>query len=130
MNAPHRDDGFFTEALASRDTGGVALRRLCGGADGSCRPDWELGEALSRAVSLPALVAGIHRASRRGDCHGLSALLGGGARGGCPGSKVSMTIMRPPQHEQARALIGGSSGSAVWIGLLWRLGRPSSCCRS
>ena len=34
----------------------------------------------------------------------------GGARGWCPRSKVSMTIMRPPQHGQGRS---GGKGSKV-----------------
>ncbi len=61
--------------------------------------------ALSRAAPWPAAKVGIARASGRGDCHGLSRLLGGGARGGWlrgiwSGSKVSMMIMGPPQQGQ------------------------------
>ncbi len=48
---------------------------------------------------------GVLGASGRGDCHALSALACGGARGGWrrgvyPGSKVSMTVMGPPQDGQ------------------------------
>lgn len=46
------------------------------------------------------------------DCSGhAAALLLGGARGGAPGWKHSMTIMRPPQRGQAVAGSGGASPS-------------------
>ena len=93
------------EDLASRDTGGVELRRLCGGSGGSCWVNWGLGEALSQAAPWPGSEAGMLRAFRRGNGHGLSALLGGGARGAWPhgvhpGSKVSIMIKGPPQDGQ------------------------------
>ncbi len=88
------------EDLAIRDTGGVGFRRLGGGAGGICWLIWGLVKALNKARLWPAEKVGMARASRGGDCHGLSPYLGGGARGGCPGSKVSMTIMGPPQDGQ------------------------------
>ncbi len=95
---------------------GSSFRRLGGGADGSCRANRGLGEALSQAAPWPAATVGIARAFRSGDCHGLSRLLGGGARGGglrgfCPGLKVSMTIMGPPQ--QGQGWLSASGGVSV-----------------
>ncbi len=60
------------EDLAGRGTGGVALRRLCGGggAGGSGWLGRGLGAGLSRAPPWPG--AGMVRASG-GDCHALSA---------------------------------------------------------
>ncbi len=86
------------EDLAGRETVGVDLRRLGGGAGGSGWVNRGLGVGLSRAAPWPE--AGMLRAFRRGDGHVLSALACGGARGACPGSKVSMTIMGPPQDGQ------------------------------
>ncbi len=66
--------------------------------------------ALSQAAPWPA-VSGIIGVSRRGDCHGLSAFLGGGARGAWsqgvyPASKVSMRIMGPPHEGQGYERLG------------------------
>ena len=88
------------EDLASHETAGMVSRRHFGGAGGTCRVNWGLGEALSRTTPWPGSGAGMPGVSRSGDCHGLSLFLGGGARGGCPGSKVSMMIMGPPQDGQ------------------------------
>jgi hypothetical protein len=63
--------------------------------------------ALIKAVLWPAAKVGICREPGSGDGHGLSPLLGGGARGACPGSKVSITIMGPPQLGQGCARLGG-----------------------
>ena len=72
---------------------------------GSYRRNRGLGAALSQAAPWPAARIGIAGASGRGDFHGLSGLVGGGARGGwlrgfCPGLKLSMTIMGPPHEGQ------------------------------
>ena len=112
--------------VASGATGGVDLRRLCGGAGGFGRVNWGLGVSLSRVLPWPASGAGMLCTSGWGDCHGLSALLGGGARGGCPGSKVSMIIMAPPQCGQGWARAGGSVSSAVWVSSASGVGMPSS----
>ncbi len=66
--------------VVGHDTGGVDLRRLCGGGGGFCRLIGGLGVVLGKAVPWPA-AAGILGASRGSDCHGRSALLVGGARG-------------------------------------------------
>ena len=75
---------------------------------------WTYTAVAGREPAVRAIVlAGMDLRDRH---HGLSTPRPwiGGARGWLPRSKVSMTIMRPPQHEQARALTGGSSGSTVW----------------
>ncbi len=56
------------------------------------------------------------RVSRFGDRHhdaAIPILLMGGARGSPPRSKVSTTIMRPPQWGHGWARAGGSVSSAV-----------------
>jgi hypothetical protein len=62
------------EDLAIRDSGGVELRRLCGGAGGSCRVNRGLGEALRRTAPWPGSEAGMLRAFRRGDVADASAV--------------------------------------------------------
>ncbi len=93
------------EDLASGASGGVDLRRLFDDAGGSCGLIWGLVIALSQAAPWPAAKVGMARASRSCEGHALSAFLGGGARGAWahgvePGSKVSTTIMGPPQDGQ------------------------------
>ena len=97
------------EDLTDDDSGGVDLGRLCRIAGGSYWPISRLNAALSRAAPWPAPGIGIPRVKPEGrlrascgddDCHGLSPLLGGGARGAWLCSKVSKMIMRPPQLGQ------------------------------
>ena len=60
----------------------------------------------------------------RGDVgHAALAHPGGGGRGAQPGSKVSMTIMRPPQQGHGRAGAGGPSGSMWWVSMGSLFGR-------
>ncbi len=122
------------EGLTGDDSGGMDLRRLCRIADGSCWPILRLDAALSRATPWPASGVGIPRvkpegrlcASCGGDCHGLSPLACGGARGAWLCSKVSMTrlrearfggrrkvIMRPPQLGQGRGSVYTASSLLV-----------------
>jgi hypothetical protein len=88
------------EDLASFEGGGVDWRRLCGGAGGSFRSIYGLGEVLSKAAPWPVSGTGLLGASCRGECHGQSRFLVGGARGAEPGSKVSVMIKGPPQEGQ------------------------------
>ncbi len=119
------------EDLAIRDSGGVGFRRFGGGTGGICWLIWGFVKALNKARLWPAAKVGMARASRSGDCHGLSPFLGGGARGRWLhgvhlGSKVSMMIMGPPQQGQGWARAGGSVSSAVWVSSASGIGMRSS----
>jgi hypothetical protein len=77
---------------------------------------------MGRAWPWPAEIQQYGRSTRRERHHEVSILIAiieavGRDRGAQPRSKVSMTIMRPPQHGQGRVSGGSlsSGASALWL---------------
>jgi len=77
----------------------------------------EIHASVGRAAACWAAAASVDPASGTVECHGPMAVLVGGARGGQPGSNVSMTTMGPPQQGQGCAMLGVSSASV--LGSVW-----------
>ncbi len=110
------------EDLTDHDSGGVDMGPLCRIAGRFFWPISRLDAALRRATPWPAAGVGIPRvkpegrlsASCGGDCHGLSALACGGARGAWPCSKVSMTRLREARFGGRRKVIRRRNGLMVW----------------
>ena len=89
-------------SLAGGDTSGVELRRLCGGAGGSCWANWGLGEALSRAAPWPGRLAAMRVFVAVVDARGFSAA----SRALCiPLPTVSRKIAELERHLGAQLLI-------------------------
>src|SRR6267154_4959177 len=86
------------------------------GRAGTSARQWGFEPRISLARRGPAAKASsVGAPCCRERHHDVSILigLGGGVRGVEPGSKVSMMIMRPPQHGHGNKCIGGSWAVSV-----------------
>jgi len=125
-DVPGFDDMSRWAARVGRQDAGLRGCERSGMARRSVRR-WRFGPSIARAGRGPAAQASsIGTSCSRERHHDVSILisLDGRMRGVAPRSKVSMMIMRPPQHGHGWESIGGSPASAS-AGSLFVAGRRS-----